>query len=100
MNVLQKPAAVSPEAWAAAQAGIDDLWAVDRLLAVLAVSDALNVDVVDPKRQSKVDQEIAKANEALERGDLRAAAGAFDEAIKDYKKAWKHAVGQRHHRGY
>lgn len=62
---------------------IDDICAVDRQLAQIAIDD-MTAGGGDPK-------ELQKANQELAKGDADAANGKCDNAIDHYRNAWKHA---------
>ena len=47
--------------------------------------------VVDPKQQSKADNELAKAARELAKGDSESDSGKPGNAIKHYEKAYCHA---------
>ncbi len=64
---------------------INDLVGADRTLATTAISDAIAANGNAAK--------INKAQAALAKGDQKAAQGKPDEAITEYKNAWKEAVG-------
>ena len=71
---------------------IDALVAADRLLAQIALDDLAGIIAADPDRQGKVDRELAKGLEDLNKGDEQLADGKPDKAIDSYRKAWEHAV--------
>ena len=81
---------VSAAALASAESAVERLLAADRLLAQTAIGSV--GPAVDAHRQDKVDKEIAKALEALDKGDEEAGFGKADKAINHYKNAWKHAT--------
>ena len=83
---------VSDLAEAAVRRAIDDLVTADRLLATVQIEAAQDATVIDPKRQKKVNKEIAKALKELAKGDDELAKGHEDHAIDKYKKAWEHAT--------
>ena len=60
-------------------------------LAETLLIETLGAEAVDPKRQEKVDKEMAKAEADMIKGDANLEAGNFDKAIKSYGKAWEHA---------
>jgi thiosulfate/3-mercaptopyruvate sulfurtransferase len=70
---------------------IDKLTKADDRLAIVAINDAKNTPVQDPKSQDKVDKEIAKAEEELSKAVEEVSKGKPDKAINHYKKAWEHA---------
>ncbi|MCK4476439.1 MAG: PKD domain-containing protein [Methanophagales archaeon] len=70
---------------------IDKLVKADKLLAETALNDAISTNVTDPKKQDKVDHEIAKAKEELTKAAEEVSKGKPDKAIDHYKKAWEHA---------
>jgi len=70
---------------------IDKLTKADDRLAIVAINDARNTPVQDPKNQDKVDKEIAKAEEELSKAVEEVSKGKPDKAIDHYKKAWEHA---------
>lgn len=63
----------------------------DRILAATLLDEASSAAVVDPERQEKVDKELAKAQEELDKGDAERGGGKFGKAIDHYEKAWEHA---------
>ncbi len=73
------------------EAVIDKIVKADEQLAIVAINDAKNTPVQDPKFQEKVEQEIAKAEEELANAYAEIEAGNPDKAIDDFRKAWKHA---------
>jgi hypothetical protein len=73
------------------EAVIKKLTEADELLATVAINDAKNTPVHDPKKQDKVDKEIAKAEEELAKAYQELANDNPDKAIDHFKKAWKHA---------
>ena len=73
------------------EAVIDKIVKADEQLAIVAINDAKNTPVQDPKFQEKVEQEIAKAEEELANAYAEIEAGNPDKAIDDLRKAWKHA---------
>ena len=81
----------SDEAKAAAAAAIDLLVSADPILADLNLQEAEAATPLDPKRQKKIDGQLAKADKQLTEGDTDLAAGKPDKAIQHYRKAWKHA---------
>ena len=83
---------VSDPALAAIIDAIDDLVAADRLLAQIALDELAGIIATDPDRQGKVDRELAKGQEDLDKGDQQLADGKQDKAIDSYRKAWEHAV--------
>jgi hypothetical protein len=90
MHLLKdKKKQISDEALACADSAIEKMVRVDRILAETFILDVEKEEVTG--NQEKVDREIAKAYEELDRGDAERDAGKFDKAIKQYKKAWKHA---------
>ena len=56
------------------------------------MDDLDGVSAADPKRQKKVDKELAKAQVELDKGDADRASGRHDKAITHYKKAWEDAT--------
>ena len=83
--------ALSPAAAAAAAEAIDRLVQLDRVLAEIAIAQALAAPVLDPDNLDDVAEEIAKAQSELAKGDADLAAGKPDKAINHYKKAWEKA---------
>jgi transaldolase len=69
----------------------NDLVEADKLLAKTAIEDAKNTPVLDPKKQKKVDHEIAKAEEEFNKGLEEISKDKPDKAIKKFEKAWEHA---------
>lgn len=63
---------------------IDILVKVDRRLAEIAIEDAI--------AQSGRARDIARAQDALERGDRLATYGRLEAAIEQYRNAWNHAI--------
>ena len=80
---------ISDEALACADLAIEKLVRVDRILAETFILDAEATEVLD--NQDKVDKEITKAYEELDKGDAEDDAGKFNKAIHHYKNAWEHA---------
>ncbi|AEA46073.1 vWA domain-containing protein [Archaeoglobus veneficus] len=70
---------------------IDKITKADELLALIAITDAKNAEIVDPKFEKKVEQEIAKAEEELAKAYQALGADNPDKAIDHFKLAWKHA---------
>ena len=70
---------------------INDLVEADKLLAKTAIEDAKNTTVLDPKKQKKVDNEIAKAEEEFNKALEEITKERPDKAIKKFEKAWEHA---------
>ena len=77
---------------------VDELKAVtskitkaDEQLAMVAINDAKNTPVQDPKFQDKVDFEIAHSEEELIKAAEELSKDQPDNAIDHYKKAWEHA---------
>ncbi len=82
---------VSEPALACAEAAIQKLVKVDRLLAETLVTEADGMVAANPYRQKKVDGEVTRAKRELVKGDSDRDKGRYDKAIGHYKKAWKHA---------
>lgn len=80
-----------PEIVDDAQEVIDDLIKADEELAKIAIEDAKDTPVEDPKKQQKVDHEIEKAEEELAKAYEKLDKGEPDKAIDHFKKAWEHA---------
>jgi hypothetical protein len=70
---------------------IKKLVQADEGLAKTAIDDAKATTVTDPKKQDKVDKEIANAEEELVKAEDELNKGKPDKAIDHYKKAWEHA---------
>jgi len=70
---------------------IEKLVQADEGLAKTAIDDAKATPVTDPKKQDKVDKEIAKAEDELAKAEDKLNEGKPDKAIDHYKKAWEHA---------
>lgn len=70
---------------------IDDLVKADEQLTKIAIEDAKNTQVEDPKKQKKVDHEIEKAEEKLDKAYEKLDKEEPDKAIDHFKKAWRHA---------
>ncbi len=66
------------------QGFIDRIVQADRVLALVAINDAVARNG-DPKK-------IAEANKELAKGDEELANGKFDEAIEHYRNSWKQAL--------
>jgi len=79
------------EVVAKAQIAIGKLVEADELLVTTAIEDAKNIPLEDPKKQGKVDREIAKAEEELAKAEEELGKENPDKAIGHYKKAWEHA---------
>ena len=76
------------------QGFIDTLVAIDAQLANTAITqatDAVAAATLSNKDQKKVDKLFEKITENLEEAQEEIDEGDFDEAIKEYKKAWKNA---------
>lgn len=88
---LRVAAKIDPTIEAEVEAVIDKLTAADELLALVAISDAEGVEVVNPKKQKMIEHEIAKAEEEVEKayGYLEKDMPAI--AISHFKLAWIHA---------
>jgi hypothetical protein len=69
---------------------IADLVQIDRDLAETAI-DEIPATANNPKEQDEVDNERAKANQELAKGDADRDNGKPKEAIDHYEKAWEHA---------
>ncbi len=74
----------SPISDAVLQALIDRLFLVDRMLASIAIQDA----ILAGASQKKIDE----ANKELAKGDRETGDEKCDNGINRYKSAWKHAV--------
>jgi len=83
---------VSEEGLTAVLAAIDLLVSADRALAQTALDQLVGIIAADPGRQGKVDRELAKGLEDLEKGDEELSKGKPHKAIDSYKKAWVRAV--------
>lgn len=70
---------------------IKKLVQADEGLAKTALDDAKGTTVADPKKQDKINKEIAKAEEELVKAEDELNKGKPDKAIDHYKKAWEHA---------
>ena len=81
---------VSDDALVAAEAAIADLVAADRILAEIALDQARNTPVTDPKKAKKVAKEIEKAEKELAKAQDKLDKGKPDKAVDKYKKAWAH----------
>jgi DNA/RNA endonuclease G (NUC1) len=73
----------SPISDALLQGFINDMVAVDRLLALVAIHDAV-IAGVDAKK-------LEQARKEMEKGDADVAKGKYENAIGDYGNAWKKA---------
>jgi len=92
MHILGKPEEFSVGVIAVANKTMADLVTADSILAHIAIGEAKEVEVVDPKRRKKVDKELAKAQRELGKGDSAKVFGETGEAIKHYKKSWNHSM--------
>ncbi len=63
---------------------IDRLVGADRLIALVAIADAV--------ARSGDPGSIAKASDALAKGNRALSNGMFESAIEHYREAWKHAL--------
>ena len=63
----------------------------DKTIAEKAIEDAENTPIEKPKHKKKVDKEIAKAKEYLQKAEEKVSAGKYDKAIDYYKKSWEHS---------
>lgn len=70
---------------------IKKLIKADEKLAVVAIFDVKNIPLQDPKFNDKVDLEIIKAEEELNKAYQEVANNRSDKAIDNFKKAWEHA---------
>jgi hypothetical protein len=73
----------------AIELAIERLVVACQILAANAIADAEAGTTTDPKRESKVDKEIAKANKHF---DDAMSSTDPDDAVNDLKKAWEHAL--------
>lgn len=64
----------------------------DQVIAQIAIEEAESTPVQDPKKQGKVDKELAKAHEDLSKAQEELYKGHHGHAIDNYRKAWEHAV--------
>ncbi|MCZ6866990.1 MAG: hypothetical protein O7E55_06640, partial [Chloroflexi bacterium] len=64
-----KDADLREEIIQASRAAIDDLLDADHQLALTIIEEAAGGPAADPKRQKKIDKELAKANKELAKGD-------------------------------
>jgi hypothetical protein len=85
---------LSDEASAAANDAIARLVAESRSL--VGADDLAGLTALDPKKQDKVDREIAKVAKELAKGDA-ALEDRPNKAIGYYKKAWQHAEHAEKH---
>jgi len=81
----------NPETAAELQAVINSLVKVDILLAKVAIYDAESIEADDTDLQKKIDDEINKAKEELEKALQEIADGNPDKAIDDLKASWESA---------
>ncbi len=82
---------IDPALKEAAEDAIDLLVNSDRVLSITIMLDASSTTADDPKDQKKVDKENDKAAEDFANGDQERDQGNFDDAVQQYRKAWKHA---------
>jgi hypothetical protein len=85
---------VSEESLEFARLAVEDLMNADRMLAQLFWQENQGLVAVDPKHQEKVEKELQKAANDLDRGDddRDAAKPRPDKVIKHYKKTWEHTM--------
>tara|TARA_B100000315_G_scaffold260289_1_gene320595 strand:+ start:41 stop:2962 length:2922 start_codon:yes stop_codon:yes gene_type:complete len=88
---------VDDDAEAAAGAAIDDLIAADWLLSSVALEQARNAVVNNPKKRKKVNHEIRKSEQEMTKAQKELDKGKPDKAIDYYKKAWEHAQHAIYH---
>ncbi len=81
----------NPEIIAKLQDVINDLVEVDTLLTKVAIYDAESIEIDDTDSQKKIDDEISKAKEELEKALQEIADGNPDKAIDYLKASWKSA---------
>ncbi len=79
---------------AALDTATDNLLVAARILASTAISDAEAGTTLDPKRQGKVDKELARAQAEFDKAE---AASDPDDAIKHFGKSWQHALNAIKH---
>jgi hypothetical protein len=77
---------------AAARHAAERLVAIDRVLALVQMRDALALAPLDAGDRRHVDHHNAKAAEALAEGDRARADGRGSHAISRYRQAWHHAM--------
>jgi len=72
---------------------IEEIVRIDRELALVAIQEAedLLMNIEDKNTIDKMNTELGKAIMDLERAEMDLANDKPDKAIKDFKKAWKHA---------
>lgn len=73
------------------QTVIDGLLKTDMLLTMVAIYDAENIQTDDTNLQKKIDSEINKAKEELEKALQKANENNPDKAIDYFKKSWNSA---------
>jgi hypothetical protein len=85
---------VSAESLEFARMAVEDLLTADRMLAQLFLAETMGLIADNPKNQEKVDKELEKAANDLDKGDAGRAAEEpkFDKVIKHYKKTWEHTM--------
>lgn len=108
----EKSKEVTDEALVVSATAIDDLVTTFRLLAQIAIDDAVNAPVddveedddgdrdkgkSDDKREDKEEKDVAKAMEELAEGDAERADGKPDKAIDHYRQAWKKVAEAEDH---
>ena len=91
-ELLKKPKGLAPAQLAVISSAIGDLVEADRLLALTLLNETTGLDALDPKRQDKVDKELAEAWVEIGKGDAERDASEFDDAVQHYRKAWEHAT--------
>ena len=70
---------------------VDDLVKADRILAIVAIGDAKNTEVQNPRFQKIVEREIQEAERELDKANKEGERGSPAKAIMNFEKAWLHA---------
>ena len=71
---------------------IELLLNADEALAQVALDEAKDTPVEDPKNEKRYDREIRKAEKEMEKAEREREKDHFDHAIDHYKKSWKHSI--------
>ncbi|NQW17686.1 MAG: hypothetical protein HQ478_09390 [Chloroflexi bacterium] len=84
--------ALSPEARASIESALSDIQIAIVLLAEIRVEESAGLIALDPENQDEVDRENAKAAQDFVDAGNYVATGRLDKGIREYAKAWHHAV--------
>jgi len=83
---------LSPEARAWVESALSDIEIATVLLAEIRLDESDGLIALDPGKQDKVDRENEKAADHFVKAGDHIATGNLDKGIREYAKAWHHAV--------